>query len=363
MTSGPISFNQPRGILTIALAVFAATAPSRLIGQQWSTGSNGAIYYSGGDVGIGTSVPLGMVHVNGLGAAASSQWNIYTSARFGDGGQNSHTAVLFDTGATGTAGLRGFWISKWSQAFNIARFDSAGVAAPLTDLSIAANGNVGIGFTTPRALLDVSGPIAITNSANVGGVSFSTTFWPASGGGGLLAWNKSNGQGEVSLVSLSGGGADGGFSFYDRDSPLMRITKAGNVGIGTATPAHVLHVQGTIGAEEVIVSSTGADYIFAPDYHLKPLNEVSAYIRLNHHLPEIPSAAEVKAKGVSLGEMQTKLLAKIEELTLHLIEVDERNKALEEQNRALAEHDRELRAIVNGLQSFMKNGPGEREHQ
>ena len=109
------------------------------------------------------------------------------------------------------------------------------------------------------------------------------------------------------------------------------------MGIGTSSPQHLLHVAGTIGAEEVIVSSTGADYVFQPGYRLKPLAEVAAYIQQQHHLPGIPSANEVQEKGVSLGEMQGKLLAKVEELTLHMIRAEERSQKLEAQNRELRE--------------------------
>jgi hypothetical protein len=112
---------------------------------------------------------------------------------------------------------------------------------------------------------------------------------------------------------------------------------SGYVGIGITTPAHLLHVAGTIGAEEVIVSSTGADYVFDPSYRLKPLSEVKRYIDENHHLPEIPSASDVSAKGLGLGEMQSKLLAKIEELTLHMIRAEERSDRLAEENRDLRE--------------------------
>jgi predicted nuclease with TOPRIM domain len=97
-----------------------------------------------------------------------------------------------------------------------------------------------------------------------------------------------------------------------------------------------LAVNGTITTKEVVVTNTGwSDYVFAPDYHLQPLNEVGAYVKEHHHLPEIPSEAEVKEKGVSLGDMQAKLLAKVEELTLHMIQADERNTRLEQQNREL----------------------------
>jgi hypothetical protein len=132
-------------------------------------------------------------------------------------------------------------------------------------------------------------------------------------------------------------GSAGNFAIGDDGSPTLFIQgmSLGNVGIGTTSPVHPLQVVGTIGATEVIVSSTGADYVFKPSYKLAPLKQVAAYIETNHHLPEIPSAAEVEQKGVSLGEMQTKLLAKIEELTLHMIQEDKRNSRLERQNRQL----------------------------
>ena len=90
-------------------------------------------------------------------------------------------------------------------------------------------------------------------------------------------------------------------------------------------------MNGNIGAKDVIVTNTGwADYVFRPDYPLRPLSEVSAYIQTNRHLPDIPTEAEVKEKGVSLGDMQAKLLAKVEELTLHLIQQERDNQELRE---------------------------------
>ncbi|MBV8844763.1 MAG: hypothetical protein JO307_18310 [Bryobacterales bacterium] len=91
----------------------------------------------------------------------------------------------------------------------------------------------------------------------------------------------------------------------------------------------MLHVAGTIGAEAVIVSSTGADYVFHSNYHLRSLTEVAQFIRQNQHLPEIPSAEEMREAGASIGEMQPKLLAKIEELTLYAIQAEEQNRKLE----------------------------------
>ncbi len=83
-----------------------------------------------------------------------------------------------------------------------------------------------------------------------------------------------------------------------------------------------LVVGGKVLAEEVRIKliKDWADFVFRPDYRLASLPEVATYIRDHHHLPDIPSAAEVAGDGVGLGEMQAKLLRKIEELTLHAIE-------------------------------------------
>ncbi len=116
----------------------------------------------------------------------------------------------------------------------------------------------------------------------------------------------------------------------------MRILSNGNVGIGTTSPTHKLAVNGTIRAKEVIVDTGWSDYVFDPAYRLAPLSEVEQHIKTEGHLPGIPSAREVAEHGVSMGEMQSKLLAKIEELTLHQIEQEKRIERLEADNARLA---------------------------
>jgi hypothetical protein len=91
---------------------------------------------------------------------------------------------------------------------------------------------------------------------------------------------------------------------------------------------YTLVVGGKVLAEEVRVKliKDWSDYVFATDYPLKSLAEVERFIDNNHRLPDIPSATEVVENGVDIGQMQSKLLAKIEELTLYVIE---QKKALE----------------------------------
>jgi hypothetical protein len=133
----------------------------------------------------------------------------------------------------------------------------------------------------------------------------------------------------------------------DEYIPLFAVTSQGRVGIGVAEPENALDVNGIIRAKEVKIETDWvdwADFVFSEDYRLRPLSEVNDFILQHKHLPEIPSASEVKQNdGVNLGEMQTKLLQKIEELTLYLIRQEQK---IEEQDATI----RELKGQVEQLQ-------------
>lgn len=104
----------------------------------------------------------------------------------------------------------------------------------------------------------------------------------------------------------------------------------GNVGIGTVTPKAKLAVYGDIFATKVKVTQTGwPDYVFGEDYHLPEISALEQYISTHQHLPEIPSATEIAKDGLDLGDMNKRLLQKVEELSLYIIQLDKKNKELE----------------------------------
>jgi len=199
-----------------------------------------------------------------------------------------------------------------------------------TDIYNQNSGNVGINNSAPAAKFAVNGTSLFGGPAS----NLDPVYTPndishlASSRQMLIGWNRSAGDGETDFISNRGSGGTGGFSFYDYTNNyilthLLSIKGNGNVGIGTNTPADKLSVNGNIRAKEVKVETANwPDYVFQPNYELQKLSEVKAYIDQHHHLPELPSATQVEKEGINLGELNAKLLKKIEELTLHLIEKD-----------------------------------------
>ena len=99
-----------------------------------------------------------------------------------------------------------------------------------------------------------------------------------------------------------------------------------------------LGLKGKLTCTEVEVKAGGwSDFVFNDDYKLKDLEEVESFIQENNHLPDIPSETEVIEKGINLGDMDAKLLQKIEELTLYTIQQEKEIKALKSLNKIIVE--------------------------
>ncbi|MFC5284241.1 hypothetical protein [Pedobacter alpinus] len=123
-------------------------------------------------------------------------------------------------------------------------------------------------------------------------------------------------------------------------NPYFSVTGlTGNVGIGTINPAYKLDVIGTIRSREVKVDMNGADFVFEKDYGLMPLSDLEKFITINKHLPQIASAKEMEANGVELGSLNSKLLQKVEELTLYLIE---QKKSMDDLKAIVSQQNQEI---------------------
>lgn len=134
--------------------------------------------------------------------------------------------------------------------------------------------------------------------------------------------------------SLNNTNNDGNSAFIFGDDVNLRtlaVLNNGRVGIGTGNPDEKLTVKGKIHAEEVRVDlNVPPDYVFQKyftgtsslkaDYKMLNLKEIEAYVKKNHHLPDVPSAKEIQKEGLHLKEMSAILLQKIEELTLYTIQ-------------------------------------------
>lgn len=183
-------------------------------------------------------------------------------------------------------------------------------------------GRLGIGTQSPNHELIVQGndPVmqirddAQDNSANAARLELLENAGGSFDGGAYFWWN-----GDTNRLLI-------GTKNQGNNTNLLVLDRASNsVGIGTQNPgSYRLAVNGKVRAKEIVVETGWSDYVFEDGYDLKSLQEVKAFISENGHLPDVPSAEEIAENGVSLGESQSTLLRKIEELTLHIIALEER---------------------------------------
>lgn len=184
---------------------------------------------------------------------------------------------------------------------------------------LVPNGNLGIGTTSPTSSVHIErksdtydNMISFTHKSSSGSIHSTWDFQQHTNGNMVL---------------------------FNSNNKSLFLNTGGSFGIGTTTTgSHKLAVNGSIGAREIKVEATPwPDFVFENDYKLRTLKEVEQHINDNGHLPDIPSTEEVIENGIYLGEMNAKLLQKIEELTLYLIEQNKKIERLEEEVTALKE--------------------------
>jgi hypothetical protein len=119
--------------------------------------------------------------------------------------------------------------------------------------------------------------------------------------------------------------------FANGVSAIFIAAGTSNVGIGKEFPTYKLEVNGTIRCKEVIVETVNwPDYVFKNNYKLPSLVEVEKYIQQNNHLPNISTDKDMEQSGLQLGDTQKKMMEKIEELTLYMIEANKKIEKLEQ---------------------------------
>lgn len=311
---------------------------------QWLNQSGTGNYYlNSGNVGIGTATPTQALWVVGtiVGTHISAQGNLSVASDV--------DARIYLSNTTATTGQNWNLISETNGSFETGIYG----AAPFQ--TITSTGNVGIGTTTPanKFVVENNGN---SNNYHMAGFYNNSTAPGAVAGIEIMAGNAGVGGGGLLFYKGNGQSSDPNGFFIDnsQNAPLglmtnnterMRISSSGNVGIGTTTPDQKLTVNGTIHAKQINVDLNvpGPDYVFKKGYKLKTLPEINRYIILNKHLPEIPSAKSMEQNGINVSELNMKLLQKVEELTLYLIEKDKQDKQKDTQLQIQQEQINQLK--------------------
>ena len=368
-----IAFTSPNNINEIGLIIgrtggLSTSGVARGVGMAFLDGSNNTLI--GGIAGVRTS-PNSTFNgdlaffVNNTGGASSSttfaqmteRMRITSSGNVGIGtGTVTPTAKLDVIGAISStrSSTTGYSVINFATGTGSSydwQFYTEAVANPKLHLykggsgsgeklTIDNTGKIGIGTTVPAHKLDVEGDIRTASnyflkSVGDGAGIIAYDGWPAPGPGSTIFSITRQANNEMRFQTY------GFHTFYSGGSTgteKMRIDANGNVLIGKTSQintAYKLDVNGPIRVSEVVVNTTGADFVFDENYALRKLEEVESFIKANKHLPEIEPAKEMQGNGLDLGKMNIQLLQKVEELTLYLIEADKTSKKQNERINAL----------------------------
>lgn len=343
---------------------------------QWTTGTN-ISNTNTGNVGIGTSTPNAKLEVDGnllLLPPSTGQMYIVNGITIDNtksGIRCNSGGIVFNSANNGKLFLnRDTYSDTWIES-------SPDGVNNIEIATFKANGNVGIGTTTPRTTLDLNGSFYLTRPAAMVDAQ-STIGIPT---GSLLGIAPSNlsasNPGYVTFLFPDnnsfriGTNYDGhlGSPFYQDiqfgryvGDAYMTIKDGGNILIGKTSQTNTsykLDVNGTARINKVVVNSSGADFVFDRGYHLPTLPELERYVRREHHLPGISPAAGMQKDGVDIGDNQTKLLAKVEELTLYMIDKDKEVTALKERITQLEQRNKTLENLEQRIQRLEQGNTGQ----
>ena len=282
------------------------------------------IYVPNADIGYSSNANVGI----GTGTSPADKLEVGGSVRLSGAGGNWHSQLLFyrsDGQKFATIGQAN--LGAANSTFDIQHFNGNDIRflnGGVEHLRINASGIVGIGTASPSGAFGEK--FHIYSTTNTG-----------------LKIERSNGVIGSFLTYtdnvLVGSASNHPLNLITNGTTRVIVKENGNVGIGMYDPALIdakLTVAGDIHSREVKVTiDAGSDFVFQDDYKLRTLPEVEKFIAENKHLPDIESATEMETKGLELGKMDMKLLQKIEELTLYMIDVKKEIGELKEENKKL----------------------------
>ncbi len=231
MQNGSIYYNTSSSIFR----GYQNSAWTNIGSSQWTTSST-AIYYSGGNVGIGTTAPQAKLHVNGTVMVTEDQ-KIGFRYSAGDPGPYQYITANFQSP------MSFYNVYSSTQSNKVYSFYGWNSPSTVELVTILNSGNVGIGTTAPQAKLHVNGTVMVTEDQKIG-------FRYSAGDPGPYQYITANFQSPMSFYNVySSTQSNKVYSFYGWNSPstveLVTILNSGNVGIGTTAPGYTLTVNGT----------------------------------------------------------------------------------------------------------------------